>query len=168
MIGYRAGTSVDAEAISAIFREGFTATFGHLYATADLAAFLATKRPDDFAPQLVDSDYAFRIAEVDGRAIGYIKLGPATLPGDKPPATLELHQLYVGKAWHGQGVAAALTDWLFDEARRRGARHLQLSVYVDNHRARRFYQRYGFVEVGKYEFMVGAHIDDDRILQVAL
>ena len=35
-------------------------------------------------------------------------------------------------------------DWALDEARRRGARQLYLSVFIDNHRARRFYERYGF------------------------
>ena len=43
-----------------------------------------------------------------------------------------------------------------------------LSVYVDNHRAHRFYQRYGFTEIGRYVFMVGEKADDDRILRLAL
>ena len=39
-------------------------------------------------------------------------------------------------------------DWALDEARRRGAEELYLTVYTDNHRARRFYERYGFEAVG--------------------
>ena len=35
-------------------------------------------------------------------------------------------------------------------------------------RARRFYERYGFEEVGKYVFMVGNHADDDRIMRLTL
>ena len=50
-------------------------------------------------------------------------------------------------------------------AEERGARHMQLSVYVDNHRARRFYERYGFEPVGRYDFMVGSHADDDLVLR---
>ena len=56
----------------------------------------------------------------------------------------------------------------WQEARRRGCKHIQLSVYVDNHRARRFYEKRGFVEVGRYEFKVGNHIDDDRVMRVDL
>ena len=45
---------------------------------------------------------------------------------------------------------------------------MTLSVYVDNHRARRFYEKRGFEEVGQYKFMVGNHEDDDRIMRVKL
>ena len=55
-----------------------------------------------------------------------------------------------------------------DEARRRGGAHLQLTVYVDNHRARRFYDRRGFAEVGRYDFMVGNHADEDIIMRKPL
>ena len=79
--------------------------------------------------------------------------------------TAELRQLYVLKPWHGIGIAHALMDWVLDEARRRGAEQLILSVFVDNHRARRFYARYGFEEVGHYHFMVGDHADDDIIMR---
>ena len=43
-----------------------------------------------------------------------------------------------------------------------------LSVYIDNHRARRFYERYGFEEVGRHQFRIGDMIDDDRIMRLAL
>ena len=43
-----------------------------------------------------------------------------------------------------------------------------LSVYVDNHRARRFYERYGFEEIGTYAFMVGNHADEDHLMRLVL
>ena len=39
---------------------------------------------------------------------------------------------------------------------------------VENIRAQRFYARYGFREVGRYEFRVGDQIDDDRIWSLDL
>ena len=53
-------------------------------------------------------------------------------------------------------------------ARARGMQDLYLTVWVENHRARRFYDRHGFVEVGKYPYVVGSTVDDDRILRLIL
>ena len=49
-------------------------------------------------------------------------------------------------------------------ARARRGRDVPL-VFVDNHRARRFYARYGFEAVGRYDFMVGNHADEDIIMR---
>ena len=167
-ITYRDGRPCDGPGLSELFCESFAATFGHLYAEADLAAFLCKMDSDAFEGELASADFAFRLAEDGGRLAGYAKLGPNDLPGKAPPQTLELYQLYLRAGWHGTGVAQRLMDWVIAEARRRGASHLQLSVFVDNHRARRFYEKYGFAEVGNYVFMVGTHEDDDRIMRLKL
>jgi ribosomal protein S18 acetylase RimI-like enzyme len=59
-------------------------------------------------------------------------------------------------------------DWVLDQAKSRGAHELYLTVYTDNHRAKRFYERYGFVAVGRYDFMVGNHADEDIIMKKIL
>lgn len=167
-IAYRDGRPGDGAALSALFCTAFAETFGHLYAAEDLAAFLCDKEESAFERELADPAFAFRLAFEGETLAGYSKLGPNDLPGDAPAATLELYQLYVLTPWHGAGVGRALMDWTIAEARRRGASHLQLSVFIDNRRARRFYEKYGFTEVGRYVFMVGNHEDDDRILRLAL
>ena len=58
-------------------------------------------------------------------------------------------------------------DWVLGEARTRGD-ELYLSVFSENHRARRFYERYGFEAVGRYDFMVGTHADEDIVMRLAL
>ena len=164
-IAYRDGEVGDAAAVAALFAQSFVDTFGHLYPPDDLAEFLSGVTPEAFAAELEDARFAFRLAEDDGRLAGFAKLGPPSLPVDTPPATIELRQLYVLPEWKGQGVAAALMDWVVETAARRSAEHVQLSVYVENHRAIRFYERYGFVPVGRFDFMVGSHADEDIILR---
>jgi ribosomal protein S18 acetylase RimI-like enzyme len=45
---------------------------------------------------------------------------------------------------------------------------MYLSVFIDNERARRFYTKYGFEDVGRYAFMVGDHEDTDVVMRRAL
>ena len=164
-VTYRDATLEDAEQIAGLFARSFVETFGHLYRQEDLDAFLAGVTADAFAEEIGSPDFALRLAEASGEAVGFAKLGPASLPVETPPQTLELWQIYILKPWQGQGIAQQLYHWALGEARRRRAEHLQLSVYVDNHRARRFYDRRGFEAVGRYDFMVGSHADEDIVMR---
>lgn len=165
---YRDGRPGDGRALSDLFCASFAATFGHLYAQEDIAAFLCDKQPEHFEEQIADPAFAFRLAEQDAKLVGFVKCGPNELPLDEPQGAWEVHQFYVAETAKGQGISDALMDWALAEARRRQFRDLVLSVFVDNHRARRFYQRWGFVEIGSWNFMVGNHADDDRIMRVRL
>ena len=100
--------------------------------------------------------------------VAYVKLGPLKFAVEAQGKSLLLEQLYVLREHHGAGVAQALMDWALDETKRRGARQLYLTVYVDNQRARRFYDRYGFEAVGRYDFMVGSQADEDLIMMKVL
>jgi diamine N-acetyltransferase len=167
-ISYRNATAADAALLSRIGAESFTETFGHLYAPENLAAFLLNHSVENWAKELNDPRYTIRLAEQDGVAAGFAKLGPPGLPFEVTGPTVELKQFYVLKPWQGAGVAQALMQWVMDEARARGAGQLFLSVFVDNHRAQRFYARYGFEQVGTYAFMVGSHADEDLIMRAWL
>jgi diamine N-acetyltransferase len=158
-IRYRDGDAPDAALIADLFARSFCETFAHLLGQVNAEAFAA---------ELSDPSFDIRIAEADGIAVGFAKLGKASLPVETPPDTLELWQIYVLNAWQGSGIGPKLFDWAAARARDRGARHLQLTVFVDNHRAKAFYERRGFAEVGRYDFMVGNHADEDIIMRVAL
>ena len=164
----RDATDADLSAIDAIFRASFVATFGHLYAPADLATFLARFTPDAWAAEFAAEGFAFRIAEDAQGPFGYCKLGPLALPARPDGAAVELRQLYLLERGKGSGAAQALMDWAIGTARARGAAELWLSVYIDNHRAKRFYERHGFEDRGPYAFMVGAHEDEDRLMRLKL
>ena len=167
-LGYRMAEPDDAERLVALFHDCFRDTFGHLYKPEDLALFLDGHTPGHWREQLESDDFAVRLVEDGDVLAGFIKLGPLRLPVEPVGKAVELRQLYLLKPWHGSGAAAALMDWVMAEARRRGADELYLSVFTQNHRARRFYARYGFEVVGPYAFMVGNQADEDIIMQLAL
>ena len=165
---YREATVDDAAAIDRIFDTSFCDTFAHLYRPEDLDAFLSGFGIADWEAELSSAAYAFRIAEAGGEPVGYVKLGPVKIPVETDRPALLLDQLYVLKEHHGAGIAQNLMEWAFAEAKRRGAEELLLTVFIDNHRARRFYDRYGFEAVGRYDFMVGTHADEDVIMRKLL
>lgn len=169
MISTRDATPADAATLAVLGARSFIETFGHLYSPANLALFLQNHTPDRWAAELADATYAVRLAEADTNPAGYCKLGPPSLPfdhGTRP--AIELRQFYVLAPWQGSGLAATLMAWAIATARSRGAQDLYLSVFTDNHRARRFYARYGFTEVGPYAFMVGDQADEDIVCRLRL
>lgn len=168
MTVFRAAAPGEAAALSRLGRATFTETFGHLYSPEDLAAFLQSHDEAAWAAQLEDPAYEVRVAEAEVELIAYAKLGPPSLPFEPEGAAIELRQFYVRNPWQGQGIADELMAWAIAEAKARNADELYLSVFADNHRARRFYQRYGFAFVGPYAFMVGNHADEDHVLRLTL
>lgn len=164
----RTATPADAAAVAAFFAAAFTDTFGHLYPPHDLAAFLATTDECAFASELSDGQHRIWLAEGAGIS-GFIKTGPPSLPFEpRPGRPIELRQLYVAPAEKGTGLARELADLALADARARGFTDIYLSVFTDNHRARRFYARLGFREIGPYAFRVGDTIDEDIVCHRAL
>ena len=167
-MSHRDATAADLPAIDGVFRRSFCETFAHLYRPEDLAAFLAKFTPEAWAEEFADPRYRFRVAEAGGEGVGYVKLGPSALPIETRARAVELRQIYVIREHHGSGIAAALSDWAIAEAGRLGFEELYLTVYTDNQRAKRFYSRYGFAPVGRYDFMVGEQADEDIIMRKLL
>lgn len=167
-VKYRRAGVEDAAAVDHVYRASFMDTFAHLYRPENLEAFLAKFTVDAWKAELSDERFVFQLAEADGQPIGFAKLGPPQLPVEAPEPWIELRQLYVINEWRGAGAARALMDWALAEGKARGAGEMYLTVYTDNHRARRFYDRYGFVEVGPYAFMVGDQADEDLIMRKGL
>jgi ribosomal protein S18 acetylase RimI-like enzyme len=165
----RAGIA-DAEAVRELFCRSYADTFGHIYKPGVMEAWLAeTCTLEGFRAEMCDPGFATYLSEdPHGRLLGYCTLGPYDLELDTVKRWWVLRQLYLDPAGKGTGLGQVLMDRALDEARARGFEELYLTVWVDNHRARRFYERNGFVEVGRYEFVVGDQVDDDRIMRLTL
>jgi GNAT superfamily N-acetyltransferase len=160
----RAGLA-DAEALAEVGRDTFVETFAHLYPPEDLRTFLETSySPQAFERFLGLAGHALWLAEVDGRAVGYVQVGPCALPHPEvTPACGEVKRLYVRREAQGEGLGARLLntglDWLATPGRR-----LWIGVWSQNFGAQRLYERHGFLKVGDYQFQVGDTLDDEFIL----
>lgn len=160
-----------AAAISKLGQETFVETFGHLYSPQDLAAFLEdTHGEQKVQAHLLNPERAYRIALDDGAWIGYCQVSqscalPLDLPGRR---RFELKQLYLRSGYSGRRIADTLMQWAIQWAREHQADDLLLSVFSENLRAQRFYQRHGFSHAGEYYFTVGAHRDYEFIYRLPL
>jgi ribosomal protein S18 acetylase RimI-like enzyme len=163
----RAAEAGDAELLTALGRETFTTTFGHLYPPEDLAFFLADAHtPAKYASWAADPAYGLWLAEAeDGQAIGYALVGPNTLPHpDARADDGELKRIYVVAEAQGAGAGSKLMQASLEFLDQLG-RPLWIGVWSGNHGAQRLYGRYGFTKAGEYEFHVGKTRDREFILR---
>ncbi len=166
----RVGEAADAAVLAALARATFYDTFAATNDAADMALHLQRAYGvDQQSAELQDPRITTLLVEEDGAAIAYAQIrdhqAPACVSG---PAPIELWRFYLDARWHGRGVAAALMTRVRDEARRRGARTLWLGVWEHNARARAFYAKCGFTDVGEHVFLFGTDPQTDRVMTVAL
>lgn len=165
-IAYRTPDAADGPALSTMARQAFVDSFTGVIDPEPLQIYLeqAYGPAGQMQRDLGDPAVDWRAAYLDGVAAGYIKLSAMTLPFEAAhPDAVELRQLYVVEACKATGVADTLTEWAIDLARSRGAPEMYLAVFDHNQRAKRFYARHGFAEVGRCDFVTGPQVHDDRI-----
>jgi diamine N-acetyltransferase len=163
----RRGKLRDAELLAELGARTFSDTFAADNTPEDMAAYLASAfNPEHQATELADSQCLFQIAETNGLAVGYAMLRSGNVlsevTGDSP---IELVRLYVSRDSLGGGVGAALMRACIGEAKRRRYQTLWLGVWEHNHRARAFYRRWNFNEVGTHVFHLGDDPQTDILMQ---
>jgi ribosomal protein S18 acetylase RimI-like enzyme len=165
-IRIRNGVANDAALLAELAARTFRETFGAQNRPEDMALHAAAAYGHARqACELVDPEITTLLVEIGAQLAGFAQLRsgaiPACVTGDAP---LELWRFYIDRPWHGRGVAQALMRRVESEACRRGARTLWLGVWERNDRAKAFYSKCGFVDVGAHVFMVGLDAQTDRIM----
>jgi diamine N-acetyltransferase len=167
-LSIRRACARDTRTLTALARETFLSTFGHLYPPEDLSAFLAAAYGDDQqGHEIADPARLNLIAELGGAPVGFAQAGPLKLPIDprQDRAPLELYRLYTIQPVHGLGIAQMLITETLDWMAAVGAGDAFLGVWSQNARAQAFYRRHGFTVVGGYQFPVGRVLDDEFIMR---
>jgi GNAT superfamily N-acetyltransferase len=112
---------------------------------------------------------SLEVAESGKRLVGYFQVRASPPPPCVTgPAPLELARLYLRADTIGTGLGAQLMRAAFAEARRRGCRTMWLVVYSGNARAREFYRRWGFSDVGLKDFHFGGQVYADPVMAAAV
>lgn len=160
----------DAAALSAFGRRVFHDTFASDNNPADLAAYLdsAYTEPRQLA-EILDPAIVTLMLDLEGTLAAFAQLRSAAkgdgVAGERP---VELWRFYVDPAWHGKGVARRFMSAVEEAARARGADTLWLGVWEKNVRARAFYGKCGFADVGSHIFVVGTDPQRDLVMSKPL
>ncbi len=150
MLSVREMTEADIPAVSAIRVAGWKAAYAGVVPRPYLDAMTveadAERRRAQFRrPREKVTD----LVAVEGHetVVGWACLGPYRDTG-AGPATGELYAVYVQPALIGSGIGRTLLNAVHTRAAAHGFDTLRLWVLEDNPRARRFYERAGYVADG--------------------
>lgn len=158
----RKATGRDAKLLSQLAEKTFRDAFVDDTTPADMDHYVEEAfSPAVIAGEVADESSTFLIAEDGSGAIGYAKLRDgevdSSISGERP---IELQRLYLLQTALARGVGARLMEACLDVARGAGFRTVWLGVWEHNHRAIRFYERWGFRRVGEHTFTIG---EDDQV-----
>ena len=157
----------DAAALSGLAERTFRDAFAATNTAADMDLHCAGAfSPALQAAEIADPDLHTLVAEAAGDLVAFaqLHLRPRSPASVAIAPAVELHRLYVERAFHGTGLARELMERVLELARCVGAAAIWLGVWEHNPRAIRFYRRFGFTEVGDHVFVVGTDPQRDLVM----
>ncbi len=163
----RDATVDDAARLAEFGARTFVATYDHANNPAETAAHVArTYGEARQRAEIEDPTRQMLVVDVDGALGAYALLHNGALSPVEWTSgpQVELERIYVDQVWHGRGLADALMDSILEKIAGIGAESIWLTVWEENPRAIRFYERRGFREIGTTRFMYGNEPQTDKVL----
>lgn len=143
----------------------FDETFGPHNTPENMHAYLSSAFSETRQLAEIENPGAITLLVDSGTTlIGYAHLQVGEAPAcvsDRD--AIELVRFYVDPALHGRGVAHQLMRESLAAASAR-ALSVWLGVWDHNARAIAFYGKWGFLDVGSHDFMLGSDRQTDRIM----
>jgi GNAT superfamily N-acetyltransferase len=158
----------DAKLLTDMGRKTFYDTFAEQNTPQDMELYLsATFSVEKQASEIQDPNSLFLILEVDGIAVGFARLmAYSTAECISAARPMELQRIYVQQGHIGKGAGAELMKAAIRETKERGFDCLWLGVWEKNTRAQKFYEKWGFKNVGVHTFLLGTDPQTDFIMEL--
>ena len=165
----RTATAADAEMLAALaertFRAAFTADNDPVEMERYIAAAFSVQQ---ISAELDDERSTFFVCYIGDEVVGYAKLRERAAPPEVRGNAVELERIYVEPEGIGKGFGMVLMDACLNRARELGFGTVWLGVWETNEAAITFYQRQGFVAVGKHTFQFGREAQTDTVFERVL
>ncbi|KAJ3291559.1 hypothetical protein HDU79_002286 [Rhizoclosmatium sp. JEL0117] len=156
-------------ALSLIAKDTFVDTFGHLYAAKDLEAHIQNKYNQAVMVHEINTEHVYLVCKDDDKAgeapFGFCQLKPDSrselMPEDEyANPCWEIHRFYIRKEKQGVRAGAKLMEFAMERIKEAGVKSIWLSVWSENYRAQKFYEKFGIKHSGKtFTYWVGNHAD---------
>ena len=140
----RAARPSDARRLAEIHVETWRATYPGVMPQKLLDSLSVDERERQWQAWIPDARTTAFVAERDGEVVGFVNVGPSFTED----GVGELYAIYVVPDSHGTGAGPALMDAAVATLRERWDEAI-LWVATENPRARRFYERHGWVADGE-------------------
>lgn len=170
MVSIRVAGVGDAGALADLGRRTFHETFAAHNNPADMDAYIKEAFVvERITAEIREPGAVYLMAETPPEMVGFARVAPAPPPACVTgPSPARLVKLYVSSDAIGSGVGAALMRAGIEWAKNAGHESLWLGVWEHNHRAKGFYERWGFVPVGTETFLLGNDPQTDVLMQLVL
>jgi GNAT superfamily N-acetyltransferase len=163
--GFRVAAPSDALCIGVLATQVFLDT----YATDGIREALAREVREKLSTEavsalLADPHVTFVVAEHAGHLVAFAELARGTAQALVPAeGAVELKRLYVQEGFTGRGVGTALLRRAEALAAKQGAARLWLTAWIGNARARAFYARRGYRELGSTVYVFQGEQYENRV-----
>jgi ribosomal protein S18 acetylase RimI-like enzyme len=166
----RKATISNLEIIQEISKQTFIETFSEVNTPENMENYVRENfNSTQVTSEINNQESAFYLATLGNKTIGYLKLNFGKAQTETyNEQTLEIHRIYVSKAFLGKRIGQLLLDEAIKVAQQTDVDYIWLGVWEENHRALQFYAKNGFVEFDKHIFTLGNDIQTDLLLKLQM
>ena len=160
----------DIDALQKISRQTFFETFSDMNTEENMNHYLREGfSTEKLTAELHNVASQFYFAEIDGSAVGYLKVNEGTAQTElKDDKGLEIERIYVLAAFHGKKIGQLLYDHALEIAKQGECDYIWLGVWEKNEKAIDFYTKNGLVEFDKHLFILGDDEQTDIMMKLSL
>lgn len=161
----REGLPGDAVRLAILASQVWLDTYAVDGISNDFANYVLSEfTPGNFEAALGDPGTCFILAERGDNIAAFARVAFSAACPAKGCSTSELETLYVQERFTRQGLGQALLHAAEAKAWERSGLPLWLTVNANNQRAVTFYQRRGYVRVGRTHFVLGTERHANHVL----
>lgn len=158
------------ELLAVIARASFLESHGHSASSEAIESFM-TKSFNEVAlsKELIDPNIYYHIINFNGKVAGYskIEINVSNTIIDQNNLS-KLDRMYLLKEFYGKNLGAKLFEFNVELTKKMKQKGIWLFVWIENHRAVKFYIKQGFKVVGNYNFQISkTHANPNHIMRLS-